>query len=91
MSYDTNPAAVGALILVPIVIAIGGAFGAVKLSEVGGVWWTQLQRWRRHKFTVWERQGHKRNRSDETGDHSSEASWDLALAQESGRANWNQG
>ena len=60
MSYYSEPGAVGLLILLPIIIVIGGTFSAIKLSEVGGAKWEQLQTWRRKRTRA-----HKRTGSDD--------------------------
>ncbi|KAI9825700.1 MAG: hypothetical protein M1832_001044 [Thelocarpon impressellum] len=66
MSSTTNPAVVGALILLPIVIVVGTTFCAIKASEVGGVKWEQFKAWRRAKTYPRKRKSSNATSSDNT-------------------------
>ena len=86
MTTTRPPAAVGALVLIPIVIACGVTFAAVKLSEVGAAKWAQLQNWRRN----WTegKQGRKRKNSDPEEEGGSTGTWEECEEAEKGRAGW---
>lgn len=83
MSFS-RPAAVSALVLVPIVIVGGVTFGAIKCSEIGEAKWAALKAWSRPRKGEGK---HKRKNSDPS---SETRSWECSGKLENGRSSWEE-